>query len=101
MEKQPFDALPLRATHELITGAVLPTIADPSVVETAFSKTEDGYVWEIRTLQPGKVFRTDALSITNLYEKLENFVTLDSIRSFMEGVSIHLGLLADKLENNE
>ncbi len=41
-------ALGLRDTHEAINAVILPRISDESEVETAMTKTEEGYVYEIR-----------------------------------------------------
>lgn len=91
----------LAAFRQLVDSVVLPELSDAEETETCMSKTPDGYLYEIRYKQPGKNFIADALVITNVYQNLKDFITLDSIRVFMEGAAIHLGRLADKLEGKD
>lgn len=41
-------ALGLRDTHEAINALIMPRISDKDLVETAMTKTQEGYVYEIR-----------------------------------------------------
>lgn len=48
MPAKPMNALGLRDTHDAINGVIMPRITDATIVETAMTKTEEGYVYEIR-----------------------------------------------------
>lgn len=80
-----------------IDTLILSTLLDADKVETAMTKTEDGYIYEVR-YKNTRNFIGDAVAIIGMYEKLENFITLDKIAEQLKGWAHHVGRLADKIE---
>lgn len=51
--------LGLRSTHDAINAVILPLISDADKTETALTKTEEGYVYEIRYKKAGWPWRAE------------------------------------------
>lgn len=100
MDKVKLAALHLATARQTVDATLLPLLEDADQVESSMSKTDDGYVYEIRYKAPGKVFRMDALSIITLYKDLKDFISLDGVREQLAGLATHVGRLADKLEGD-
>lgn len=96
--KQVFiDDLNLSEFHKVIRGSLIPYVKDFETLQTAFSKTEDGYVFEIRK-PSDRPFRMDALTTIDAYKQLKDFITLDGLREQMQAMAHQMGRLADKLD---
>lgn len=98
MDKVKLSEMNLAAFRQLIDSVSLPGLLDAQDTETCMTKTETGYVYEIRYKQPGKHFLADAITITDVYKNLKDFITLDEIALQMKGWAHHVGRLADLLE---
>lgn len=93
--KLKLDEMSLAGFRRIIDEVTLAQILDADQVETALSKTETGYVYEIRYRQTGKHFIADAVVINGLYEKLAENMSLDRLRETVEGLAVQVGRLAN------
>lgn len=94
MEQIKLTELHLSSTRVKIDELLLPLLSDPEQTESAMTKTDTGYVYEIRYKQPGKMWIADAVTIVGLYEKLGEFMSLDKMREAVEGMAVQVGRLA-------
>ncbi len=100
MPKTRLEDTNLASLHTVIRHTIQPLIEDWDETESALSKTEDGFLFEIRKKQEGKMWRFDALTVNGLYEKLKENLSLDALREQIAGLAIHVGRLADNLGKN-
>lgn len=94
MEQIKLAELHLATTRQNLDNFIKPYLSDADEVETAMTKTDTGYVYEIRYKQPGKNFIADAVTINGVYEKLGEFMSLDKMRETVEGLAVQVGRLA-------
>lgn len=97
MDKIKLQAMHLATVRQNIDATILPHLLDSDQLETAMTKTETGYIYEIRYKQPGTPFMADAVTLNVVYEKLISNFTWDKIRETVEGLAVQVGRLAAKL----
>lgn len=94
MEQIKLAELHLASARQNFDGFLKPNLSDAEETESAMTKTETGYIYEIRYKQPGKMFIADAITINGVYERLGEFMSLDRMRETVEGLAVQVGKLA-------
>lgn len=83
MEDKTLGALGLRTSHEAINEVIHPLVSDWDKVETAMTKTSEGYVYEIRykDLKKGWPWKAELPTDPEFIKKMETPVETDSTTS--------------------
>lgn len=98
MEQIKLAELHLASARQNFDDFLKPNLLDAEETESAMTKTDTGYVYEIRYKQPGKMFIADAITINGVYEKLGEFMSLDKMREAVEGMATQVGRLANAVK---
>lgn len=72
MASKPMGEQGLRDLHDAINSVVSHRITDKELTETAMTKTEDGYVYEIRYKKPGWPWRAELPVDPKFIEQMES-----------------------------